>query len=183
MSYMSPLYQLIYSLSYISQCIAISLSQLSRTLFISSEVAILSFKRRSQHLMLHILLETPFQLKNLPHSHPDPFPSSSTRATRPLQLVHSDVHGPVKVSTHQGYCYWVSFIDDFSCFKAVYLLKCKSETFDDKGGEYMSREFEAFCIDLLQYLQVLTVSEHRSRGSFLIQTCLVRLISPAVGRK
>ena len=36
---------------------------------------------------------------------------------------------------------------------------------------------------VLQYLQVLTVSEHRSRGSFLIQTCLVRLISPAVGRK
>ena len=91
---------------------------------------------------------------------------SSTRATRPLQLVHSDVHGPVKVSTHH---YWVSFIDDFSRFKAVYLLKRKSETFaafkqfkawaenvtglrmgslrDDKGGEYMSREFEAFCID------------------------------------
>ena len=33
------------------------------------------------------------------------------------------------------------------------------------------------------HLQVLTVSEHRSRGSFLIQTCLVRLISPAVERK
>ena len=61
--------------------------------------------------------------------HADPFPSSSTRATRPLQLVHSDVHGPVKVSTHQGYRYWVSFIDDFSRFKAVYLLKRKSETF------------------------------------------------------
>jgi len=101
--------------------------------------------------------------------HADPFLSSSTRATRPLQLVHSDMHGPVKVSTHQGYRYWVSFIDDFSRFKAVYLLKRKSETFtafkqfkawaenvtsqrmgslrDDKGGEYMSREFEAFCID------------------------------------
>src|SRR5260370_28423247 len=101
--------------------------------------------------------------------HADPFPVSSTRASRPLQLVHSDVHGPVKVSTHQGYRYWVSFIDDFSRFKAVYLLKHKSETFaafkqfkawaenltskrmgslrDDKGGEYMSREFEAFCID------------------------------------
>ena len=61
------------------------------------------------------------------------------------------------------------FIDDFSHFKAVYLLKHKSETFaafkqfkswaenvsgerlgslrDDKGGEYMSREFDAFCID------------------------------------
>jgi hypothetical protein len=56
--------------------------------------------------------------------HADPPPSSS-RATRPLQL-HSDVHGPVKVPTHQGYRYWVTFIDDFSCFKAVY-LKQKSQ--------------------------------------------------------
>jgi len=61
--------------------------------------------------------------------HADPFPTSSTRASRPLQLVHSDVHGPVKVSTNQGYRFWVSFIDDFSRFKAVYLLKRKSETF------------------------------------------------------
>ena len=61
--------------------------------------------------------------------HVDPFPPSSSRASKPLQLVHSDVHGPVKVSTHQGYRYWVTFIDDFSCFKAVYLLKRKSETF------------------------------------------------------
>jgi transposase InsO family protein len=75
----------------------------------------------------------------------------------------------VKVPTHSGYRYWVTFIDDFSHFKAVYLLKRKSETFvafkqfkawaenvtgaklgtlrDDKGGEYMSGEFEAFCID------------------------------------
>ena len=101
--------------------------------------------------------------------HADPFPPSSSRASKPLQLVHSDVHGPVKVSTHQGYRYWVTFIDDFSCFKAVYLLKQKSETFaalkqfkawaenvtgaklgtlrDDKGGEYISREFEVFCIE------------------------------------
>jgi hypothetical protein len=63
----------------------------------------------------------------------------------------------------------VFFIDDFSHFRAVYLLKHKLEVFDafkkfkawaenltgqrmgslheDKGGEYMSREFEAFCID------------------------------------
>jgi hypothetical protein len=98
--------------------------------------------------------------------HANPFPTSQSRASRPLQLVHSDVHGPVKVRTHQGYRYWVTFIDDFSRFKAVYLLKHKSETFaafkqykawaenvtgarlgslrDDKGGEYMSREFDAF---------------------------------------
>ena len=32
--------------------------------------------------------------------HADPFPTSSTRASRPLQHVHSDVHGPVKVMTY-----------------------------------------------------------------------------------
>ena len=91
--------------------------------------------------------------------HANPFPSSHCRVSKPLQLIHSDVHGPVKVPTHQGYCYWVTFIDDFSCFKAVYLLKQKSETFAafkqfkawaenvtghrlgclhvDKGGEYI----------------------------------------------
>ena len=101
--------------------------------------------------------------------HANPFPISHSRASRPLQLVHSDVHGPLKVSTQQGYRYWITFIDDHSRFKAVYLLKRKSEAFaafkqfrawaenvtgerlgslrDDKGGEYMSREFEAFCID------------------------------------
>ena len=101
--------------------------------------------------------------------HANPFPISHSRASRPLQLVHSDVHGPVKVPTHQGYRFWISFIDDHSRFKAIYLLKRKSEAFaafkqfkawaenatgqrlgslrDDKGGEYMSREFEAFCID------------------------------------
>jgi hypothetical protein len=61
--------------------------------------------------------------------HADPFSLSSTQAFRPLQLVHSNMHGPVRVFTHQGYHYWVCFINDFSCFKAVYLLKCKSETF------------------------------------------------------
>jgi hypothetical protein len=34
--------------------------------------------------------------------HADPFPNSTSRASKPLQLVHSDVHGPVKVPTHQG---------------------------------------------------------------------------------
>ena len=101
--------------------------------------------------------------------HANPFPISHSRASKPLQLMHSEVYGPVKVPTHQGYRYWVTFIDDFPCFMAVYLLKRKSETFaafkqfkawaenvnghrlgclrDDKGSEYMSREFEAFCID------------------------------------
>jgi len=101
--------------------------------------------------------------------HADPFPSSTFKALKLLQHVHSNVHGPVKVPTHQGYWYWVTFINDLSCFKAIYLLKQKSETFaafkqfrawaenltgvklgtlrDDKGGEYMSDEFEAICTE------------------------------------
>lgn len=97
-----------------------------------------------------------------------PFPSSSNRALRPLGLVHSDVHGPLPVRTHSGYRYWIIFIDDSTRIRAVLLLKAKSEAFsafkqfkahaenqlnqrigvlwDDKGGEYMSSEMEAFCI-------------------------------------
>ena len=60
--------------------------------------------------------------------HANPFPPSSSRDSKPLQLIHSDVHSPVKVPTHQGYHYWVTFIDDFS-HNAVYVLNQKSEIF------------------------------------------------------
>ncbi|KAF7763798.1 hypothetical protein Agabi119p4_8335 [Agaricus bisporus var. burnettii] len=98
------------------------------------------------------------------HSHP--FPSSLNHNRSPLELVHSDLHGPLPVSTHSGYKYWITFIDDSTRFRAVYLLKAKSEAFeafkvykswaetqlgvklralqDDKGGEYMSKAFLAF---------------------------------------
>ena len=96
-----------------------------------------------------------------------PFPPSSSRADRPLALVHSDVHGPLPVRTHSGYRYWSTWIDDHGCFKVVIPLKAKYETFDafkqfkayaetqldvkiaalqdNKGGGYMSKEFETFC--------------------------------------
>ena len=41
--------------------------------------------------------------------HANPFPISQCRASRPLQLIHSDVHGLVKVSTYQGYRFWIFF--------------------------------------------------------------------------
>jgi len=54
----------------------------------------------------------------------------STRRSDLLELVHSDLHGPLPVSTQSGYRYWISFIDDMSCFRCVYLLKKKCEAFD-----------------------------------------------------
>jgi hypothetical protein len=98
--------------------------------------------------------------------HALPFRSSSSHNRSPLELVHSDLHGPLPVTTHSGNKYWITFIDDATRFRAVYLLKAKSEAFeafkvykswaenqlgvklralqDDKGSEYMSKAFLAF---------------------------------------
>ncbi|KAJ2932617.1 hypothetical protein H1R20_g4479, partial [Candolleomyces eurysporus] len=99
--------------------------------------------------------------------HSAPFPSTGHQAAAPLNLIHSDVSGPMSVLTPEGYRYWVTFIDDHTCFQVVMLLKRKSGVFaafksfkalaenqlgrlikalhDDKGGEYMSDKFNTFC--------------------------------------
>src|SRR5882672_5138557 len=83
--------------------------------------------------------------------------------------VHSDINGPLPVCSPEGYQYWVSFIDDATCFLVVVLLHNKSEAFlafrtykayvenlvghkiknlqDDKGGEYISKEFGEFLVN------------------------------------
>jgi hypothetical protein len=62
--------------------------------------------------------------------HANPFPSSEHHATEVLELIHSDVH-QIRVTSHSGYQYWVSFVDDCSRFKALYLIKKKSDTFSE----------------------------------------------------
>ena len=57
------------------------------------------------------------------------FSAKGTRAKEPLQLVHSDVCGPVSVQAIGGYEYFVTFIDDYSRYGYVYLMQRKSETF------------------------------------------------------
>src|SRR3954463_12599338 len=58
--------------------------------------------------------------------HTNPFKSTEFQAKKPLELVHTDVHdvGHPSVS---GFCYWVSFIDDYSRFKVIYPLEAKSD--------------------------------------------------------
>ena len=80
-----------------------------------------------------------------------------------LELVHTDVCGPMNIKAREGYRYFVTFIDDYSRYGYTYLLCHKSETFDrfkefkavaekqldssikslrsDRGGEYLSGEF------------------------------------------
>jgi hypothetical protein len=69
-------------------------------------------------------------------SHQLPFPNSSTISQHPLELVYSDVWGPAPNSVG-GHKYYVSFIDDYSKFTWIYLLKFKSEVFS-KFQEFQS---------------------------------------------
>ena len=94
------------------------------------------------------------------------FPSGVKRAIGILELVHSDVFGPMKVPSLGKSVYYVSFIDDFSRNTWIYFLKKKSKAFDrfkefkalmenqtkkkikvlriDNGGEFCTKEFEEF---------------------------------------
>jgi hypothetical protein len=47
------------------------------------------------------------------------------RASKPLELVHSDVCGLTKTTSRGGEHYFVTLIDDFSRKTHVYLLKAK----------------------------------------------------------
>ena len=61
-------------------------------------------------------------------SHQLPHSRSQNKSSAPLELVFSDVWGPALDSVGRKN-YYVSFIDDFSKFTWIYLLKHKSEVF------------------------------------------------------
>jgi len=54
-------------------------------------------------------------------------PSSETTYTHPLQLVFSDLWGPSPTVSSLGYKYYITFVDAFSRYTWIYLLKAKSE--------------------------------------------------------
>lgn len=62
--------------------------------------------------------------------HRTPFPKSAARRSHPLELVHTDLHGPVHVPDASGHRYWVTFTCDYTRYRAVYLLKSKSDTLE-----------------------------------------------------
>ena len=87
--------------------------------------------------------------------HRAPFkPVGEIRSTRRLQLVHSDVCGPMQTESLGGRKYFATFIDDYSRCCNVYFLKHKSEVSEkfkefetlrtDNGGEYLSGEFKEY---------------------------------------
>lgn len=96
-----------------------------------------------------------------------PFPKEGKRSEEPLQLVHSDVCGPMSENSLGGGRYFVTFLDDFSRKLFVYILREKSEVYSkfiefknlterqtgrkikmlrtDNGTEYVNKSFLNFC--------------------------------------
>ena len=100
--------------------------------------------------------------------HRSPIPKASKAIVSDLlQIVHSDLCGPLPHRSLQGSRYILTFIDHFSRYTWVFFLNAKSDTFSafkawhlqvtnetkkplsclrtDRGGEYLSHEFQAYC--------------------------------------
>ena len=95
-----------------------------------------------------------------------PFPKAQ-RSSEPLAIIHSDICGEMSTPTIGHKLYFITFIDDYSRYGYVYLIKHKSEGFDmckvfkaevenqlnkkfkvvrtNRGGEYTSGILDDFC--------------------------------------
>ena len=60
----------------------------------------------------------------------NPFPKSDTKTKGTLELIHSDVCGPMPSISLSGYEYYFTFIDDYSRNTWIYLLRNKSKVFE-----------------------------------------------------
>ena len=89
-----------------------------------------------------------------------PFPTSASVTTRPLELLHMDLCGPMPVTSLGGHLYIATFLDDYSKLSVVRVISSKSDTVDivpkviaamenssgykvgtvrtDNGGEYIN---------------------------------------------
>ncbi|GAU36721.1 hypothetical protein TSUD_318190 [Trifolium subterraneum] len=102
-------------------------------------------------------------------------PRSSFKSNLPmrysevLNVVHSDICGPIDVLSTGGNKYFITFVDEYSRMIWLYHIKAKSEACEvfkrfktlvekqsdksikvlrtDGGGEYTSKEFENYCKD------------------------------------
>ena len=72
-----------------------------------------------------------------------PFTGFLERASDLLELIHTDVCGPMSSTARGGFQYFITFTDDLSGYGYVYLMKHKSETFE-KFKEFQS-EVENQC--------------------------------------
>jgi hypothetical protein len=96
-----------------------------------------------------------------------PFKTVSNRHTELLELIHSDLADFKSTVSRGGKKYYITFVDDYSRYTSIFLLKSKSETEaafliykaevekqldryikrlrSDRGGEYSTTSLKEFC--------------------------------------
>ena len=65
------------------------------------------------------------------------FSGTMERATGMLEIIHTDVCGPMNIEARDRYHYFLIFTDDLGRYEYIYLMKHKSETFK-KFKEFQS---------------------------------------------
>jgi len=133
-----------------------------------------------------------------------PFPKTNDRQSKPLEIIHTDVWGPMKVESNGGARYFITFIDDHSRWVEIQLIKSKDEALSafkrfklfaekqtghkikhiqsDNGTEYRNRAFDEFLEEqgISRRLTVTHTSEQNGvaerRNRTLVETARCLLI-------
>ncbi|KAL0394768.1 UNVERIFIED_CONTAM: putative mitochondrial protein [Sesamum latifolium] len=66
----------------------------------------------------------------------NPFVGQSAVANDLLDLVHTDVCGPLSIPARGGFSYFITFTDDHSPYGYIYLMRYKSEVFESTPTPY-----------------------------------------------
>ena len=59
-----------------------------------------------------------------------PFSKVGERSNDLLELIHSDVCGPMSTEARGGYRYFITFTDDYRRYGYIYLMRHKAESFE-----------------------------------------------------
>ena len=87
---------------------------------------------------------------------------SGTRASEVLEIVHTDILGPIQPEAVDGHRYAIGFVDSFSRYQKLYFLRTRDEAFEkveqffadigqpgtlvcDGAGEYVSNDIKQLC--------------------------------------
>ena len=125
-----------------------------------------------------------------------PFSEKGKHASGLLDLIHSDICGPVSTHDRRGFVYFITLIDDHSRYGYLYLIKYKFEAFErfkafkyevnkqlgtsirtlrlDQGGEYLNQEFQDYLRDngILSHWTPPYMPQHNGVAKRINQTLL-----------
>jgi hypothetical protein len=83
----------------------------------------MNLKKKPLHHICEACIKGKHQITTFPKD-------EATRVSQLLEIVHTDVCGPMRTTSHGGARYFLNFIDNFSRKTHVYLLKTKGKAFE-----------------------------------------------------